>query len=176
MGVIRAMIRIPGYDLTETLRESGPTMVLRGREVDTGASVLVKALNQEYPETEDIARLKREHELLHRVDSPYVVKVRELVKHGRGQAIVMEAPPGEPLNNLEAMGSVDLADFLSLGEMICRGLAEIHSKQFVHGDVCPASIIWDREGNGAKIIDCGFAKELMPGTNAIPASGTCQSI
>ncbi len=165
------MISIPGYHLQDQLGRTNFSVVYRGCKADgIGESVIIKLLNSEYPDLEQLARLKREYALLSKIDSPNVIKALELVKHGRKIAIIIEDVSAISLNEVDLKGGLDLRTFFSLSLAVTNGLSDIHARRILHKDICPANIVWNRAANTVKVIDLNLSQELLPGTNAIPVT------
>jgi len=79
---------LAGYTLSDTVRENHTTCLLRGTRNSDGTRVIVKTLRAEHPSLAQIARLRHEHAVLAAVEVPEVVRALDLVKHGRGLALV----------------------------------------------------------------------------------------
>ena len=81
---------IPGYRLTQELHRSPRTLVFRAvREAD-GRVVVVKTIPKDYPEPQDLARLRREHRLLEGLTMPGAVRTLGLVAWENNVALVLE--------------------------------------------------------------------------------------
>lgn len=76
--------------------------------------------------------------------------------------LVMEYIPGETLHQrLEERGPLDVAEVLSLGEQIARGLAAAHATGLIHRDVKPPNILLEAGPvERVKITDFGLARAV----------------
>jgi serine/threonine protein kinase len=142
-----------GYEVGDPIHHGRQSTIHRGRRLQDGLPVVVKLLDDEYPEIEEVARLRREHDLLGLVSSPHVVTPLELVEHGRGMALVLEDVGGEALTEPGLAGHVAIGDFLALARGATRGLAAIHDAGVIHKDVSPGNIVWDRASDRVQVID-----------------------
>jgi predicted ATPase/class 3 adenylate cyclase len=169
------MTAIAGYTLGETLYVSRYSRVFRGVWVEGGnLPVIIKLLSREFPDVEEMGRLKREYDLLLKAGSEAVAQAFDMVKHGSSCALVVEDFGGESLNRLDLAGKIRPSELLGIAVHVARALHLLHSKGIVHKDVNPANIVWNRKTNQLRLVDLNIAAELVPGTNAIPNSGALE--
>ncbi len=92
------MLAIPGYQIERRIAAGAQGEVFRATDRD-GTAVAIKVVRHEdlAAEADGPARLRREAELLSRIDSPHVVRVRELVECDDLSAMVMELLDGPTL-------------------------------------------------------------------------------
>jgi serine/threonine-protein kinase len=95
-----------------------------------------------FDRTEQVIEFARRLEPWCGVHSPNVVQVREIVALDQaGLALVTDLPKGESLRERLARSSPLARDeVVPLGRQLLTGLAEIHARGLVHGDVKPHTI------------------------------------
>ena len=149
-----------GHEIGDPIHRGRQTTIHRGKRTSDGQPVVVKLLDSDFPDIEEIERIRREHRLLSLVDSPHVVSPLGLEEHGRGLALVLEDVGGEALGLLGVAGNLDLRSFLGLGIQAARGLAAIHRAGVIHKDLSPGNIVWNRQSDRVQVIDLNIAQRL----------------
>src|SRR5262249_15889512 len=86
----RAMAPTVLYDLGDKLHESARAVVYRGRRRADGLPVVIKALASDHPSREDVARLKREHEVTTLFSCDGVIKSHGVERFGDKIALILE--------------------------------------------------------------------------------------
>ncbi|MFH1467608.1 MAG: AAA family ATPase [Pseudomonadota bacterium] len=152
------MRTLGGYDLGVPLHRGRQTAIHRGRRVADGLPVVIKLLDAEFPDLQQVERLRREHRLLSLVESPHVVRALDLVEQGHALGLVLEDVGGVSLRDSEQAGQVDLAAFLSVAVQAARGLAALHDAGIIHRDISPANIVWNRAEDLVQVIDLDIAQ------------------
>jgi predicted ATPase/signal transduction histidine kinase/tRNA A-37 threonylcarbamoyl transferase component Bud32 len=135
------------------------------REVD-GRAVVIKAINTEYPSSDQIARLRREYRITAAVRAPGVIQMLALERYRNSVAIVMEDIGGESLLRLQQGRPMPLKDFLHLAIELAETLGEVHKQRVMHKDVTPGNIVWAPKTRDVRLIDFGIATELPQETSA----------
>ena len=152
------MRTLGGYELGAPLHRGKQIAVHRGRRSSDGRPVVVKLLEEEFPDLRQVERLRREHRLLTSVDSPHVVKALDLIEEGHGLALVLEDAGALSLREAGLLGQVDLIAFLSVAVQAARGLAAIHGAGIIHRDISPANLVWNRASDLLQVIDLDIAQ------------------
>jgi serine/threonine-protein kinase len=95
-----------------------------------------------------------------RVDSPHVLRVREMLPLGPSSLfLITDLPRGENLRvRLDGAGPLAPEEVVRLGLELLDGLAEIHARGLVHGDVKPLTV-FSGEGR-AVLVDGGTTHGL----------------
>jgi predicted ATPase/serine phosphatase RsbU (regulator of sigma subunit)/tRNA A-37 threonylcarbamoyl transferase component Bud32 len=153
---------VAGYTLTDIVRETPSTILLRGTRDADGARVIVKMLRAEHPTAAQIARLRHEHAVLSSLDLPEVVRPLALVKHGRGVALVLEDLGAVSLESKFRHVRPSPAEFLDLAIRMAGALAAIHRRAVIHKDIKPHHFLLC--GDEIKLIDFGIATRLTSET------------
>ena len=140
----------------ELLSDSGHNLVYRAQM--GGKWVVLKAAKPtEGERTRNQLLLEREFEIMHRLDSIYVVQTISMVDDPQlGRAILMEYVNGRPLDKFVAE-KPSLAERRRVAEELMEALIFLHERQIVHGDLKPSNILITDSGNHVQLIDFGFS-------------------
>ena len=149
-----------GYQNFQTIYQSQRVIVSRAVRESDGKSVVLKALNSEFPGIRDLTRFKYEYELSEKAKNTGIVPVIDLVKHGNGLILVMEDVEGIPLLEYWNSTSKTLTIFFNLSTQITHILSNLHEKGILHKDIKPANILVQKETGKVYIIDLGLASLL----------------
>lgn len=164
------MEQIPGYILSEKIDETRTSMVYRGRKSgdDSGRTVIVKVLNTDSPTPSEVARFRREYEMIRAMEDDSVVRVLDMVEHHGKVALVVEDFDGVSLKKLAAGQVFSLDLFLTTGIQIAEALGKLHKKKIIHRDIKPHNILLNTKTKQVKLTDFGISSAL---THDDPASG-----
>ncbi len=147
------MDRLTDYEL---LSDSGHNLVYRAQM--GGKWVVLKAAKPtEGEQTRNQLLLEREFEIMHRLDSIYVVQAISMVDDPQlGRAILMEYVHGRSLDKFVAE-KPSIAERRRVADELMEALIFLHERQIVHGDLKPSNILITDSGNHVRLIDFGFA-------------------
>jgi Protein kinase domain len=108
----------------------------------------------------DLARMRREAEVLSELDHPHIVRVFEVVPDGDGVALAMQYAPGGSLEDL-LLERTTLApgEVVAVAAPIADALASAHRRGVFHGDVKPANVLFTSDGEPL-LGDFGVARTL----------------
>jgi hypothetical protein len=108
----------------------------------------------------DLARMRREAEVLSELDHPHIVRVHEVVPDGDGVALAMQFAPGGSLEDLLLeRTSVAPGEVVAVAAPIADALASAHRRGVFHGDVKPANVLFTSDGEPL-LGDFGVARTL----------------
>lgn len=140
----------------ELLSDSGHNLVYRAQM--GGKWVVLKAAKPtEGEQTRNQLLLEREFEIMHRLDSIYVVQTIAMVNDPQlGRAILMEYVHGRPLDKFVA-GNPTSTERRRVADELMEALIFLHDRQIVHGDLKPSNILITDSGNHVRLIDFGFS-------------------
>jgi serine/threonine protein kinase len=157
---------VPSTDYTGFEKIADGAVCTLWRVCKDGQRYVVKSLQAKYrDQTQYIARLRKEYDILSMFDSPCVVKALDycLIPH-YGMCLVMEWIDGVTLKQwLYGPCSPDFPRLPNMVERrrvaleIVRAVEYIHSLQVVHRDLKPSNIMVTRTGRQVKLIDFGIA-------------------
>lgn len=160
----------PGYtDVRELRRDASGTVVLAEHD-QSGSAVAVTYLTEELRRrTGFLEGVRREAELLGRVDSPQVVRLWEYVQEPEGVAIVTELVDGVSLRRvLDDRGPTTPEAALLMLEGALLGLRAAHACGVVHGDHRPEKVLVTAAGE-CVLTDVGITGRAG---RSVLASGT----
>ena len=140
----------------ELLSDSGHNLIYRAQM--GGKWVVLKAAKPtEGERTRNQLLLEREFEIMHRLDSIYVVQTISMVDDPQlGRAILMEYIHGRPLDKFIADNPTS-TERRRVADELMEALIFLHERQIVHGDLKPSNILITDSGNHVQLIDFGFA-------------------
>ena len=140
----------------ELLSDSGHNLVYRAQM--GGKWVVLKAAKpDEGEQTRNRLLLEREFEIMHRLDSIYVVQTIAMVNDPQlGRAILMEYVHGRSLDKFVA-GNPTSTERRRVADELMEALIFLHDRQIVHGDLKPSNILITDSGNHVRLIDFGFS-------------------
>ena len=140
----------------ELLSDSGHNLVYRAQM--GGKWVVLKAAKpDEGEQTRNRLLLEREFEIMHRLDSIYVVQTIAMVNDPQlGRAILMEYVHGRPLDKFVA-GNPTSTERRRVADELMEALIFLHERLIVHGDLKPSKILITDSGNHVRLIDFGFS-------------------
>lgn len=120
--------------------------------------------------------LKREAALAARLDHPNVVKVLGLDRDGQHLFLAMELLAGESMARRldeRQQRPMSRVQVLPLIEKLCRGLAYLHGRGLVHGDIKPGNLFITADER-LKILDFGIARDIKAPAPVTPRGRTAE--
>jgi len=152
--------RIGRYTVERLIGVGGMGAVYEAIDCETGSRVAVKLLQSAFSTPSQIARFRREAEILAKLDHPAIAKL-----HGVGSAetifgshpyIAMEFIAGRNLREWAAEGARSVREKVELMAIICDAAHASHEQSVVHRDLKPANIIVNDAGQ-PRILDFGVS-------------------
>lgn len=135
------MFWLEGHTIAEVLLEGEVRTLYRGYRDTDGTPVLVSALNDDFPNARDVARLRHEYLILRELALPCAPTPLGLTPCRNGVALVVSDAGKRPLTERMKRGRQDLGSALRIGIAVARALDRVHLRGVVHKDVCPANIL-----------------------------------
>jgi predicted ATPase/serine phosphatase RsbU (regulator of sigma subunit)/tRNA A-37 threonylcarbamoyl transferase component Bud32 len=153
---------IASYRVNKTLYSSIKSIIYLAVRVSDARQVVIKILNDEYPNHQQIARFLHEYDIHKKLNGiEGVANVYGLELCGHHQALVLEYISGGELSlflNKNNDNFIEL--FFKTAIQIAQALGEIHQHHIIHKDIKPKNILWQPETETIKIIDFSIASEL----------------
>ncbi|MCH7706059.1 MAG: serine/threonine protein kinase, partial [Chloroflexi bacterium] len=150
--------RIGRYQVLEEIASGGQGAVYRARDVSLDRVVALKVLhphlarNPQYRE-----RFLREARTAASLTHPNVVTIYEVGEEGDQLYIAMEYLPRSLHDVLEASGSLDIQNAISMTVQVAAALQAAHEHDIVHRDIKPQNILVG-PGDTYKVTDFGIAR------------------
>jgi WD40 repeat protein/DNA-binding SARP family transcriptional activator len=160
-----------GYRLLEQVGQGAFGTVYRAVQPQVGREVAVKSIRPvlaDHPEF--IRRFEAEAQRVARLEHPHIVPVYDWWRGPDGAHLVMRFLRGGSLKDVLARGPLDTDAAGRIIDQVTAALAAAHRQGVVHGDVRPANILLDEEGN-AYLSDFGIAMEVATSQLAAPDGG-----
>ncbi len=155
------MIRIPGYELLETLGTGASATVYRAVQQALGREVALKVLAPGmFGEEETRARFLREARVQARLSHPRLLALYDAGFAGGQAYLAIELVQSGTLRaRLQGTGALPVAEAVRLGRQIAEGLAAAHGAGVIHRDLKPENVLLTADG-AVKLADFGLAKPL----------------
>src|SRR5438105_2848505 len=164
--------QVDHYEIIRMLGHGGMNRVYLARDVSNQQTVVLKFPNDDL--IGDIAvfeRYKREAEVGHRINHPYVQQLLNIDEKRSDEYLVMEYIQGHTLRALieeHAPHPLPVAEAIRITLQICEALVYCHEHGVFHRDIKPENIMMQENGD-IKIIDFGIA--LLEGARRVTWRG-----
>ena len=152
------------YRIKEPIGRGGMGVVYRVEHARIGKLMALKLLTGELTrDPQQVARFKREAQLVSRLSHPNTVQVFDFGASDGLVYLAMEYLKGEDLGHLiRRVGPLGVERTLKIVIQVCSSLHEAHEKGMVHRDLKPENIIVMQGGDEGedliKVLDFGLAK------------------
>ena len=155
---------IQGYEILETIHRTDLIKICRARRLSDGLDVVVKTLEPEYPSRQQVAELRREFQVLERLQKvPSVIRAYALESYGNGNvALALESFGRSVADQIAAEGrrSLPLGRALALAAAVAEALGQIHELDVIHKSVIPRNILVGSRPDAIRLIDFRISSEL----------------
>jgi predicted ATPase/class 3 adenylate cyclase len=155
---------IPGYEIVEAIHRTELRSVYRARRLSDGLDVVIKTLEPEYPTRQQVAELRREFQVLERLQKvPSVIRAYAIESYDNGNvALALELFGRSVVDQIaaERRRTLPLARALSLGVAVAEALGQIHELDVIHKSVIPRNILVDDRSDAIRLIDFRISSEL----------------
>lgn len=155
------------YVLIERMGEGGFGEVWRAENADLpGRAVAIKiAKDPSY-----VAALRREAQLLHRLDHPNVVRLLTIHASAEPPYLVLEHVRGESLRQLlDRRKRLEVEPAVALLLDVLLGLQAAHGAGLVHRDVKPSNVLIGPDGR-PKLADFGLGRAVRSSADSVQVS------
>ncbi len=153
----RMPIDIDGFTIVRRIGTGARSVIYMAVDESTKQTVALKRAVFESPEDLRIfEQMEAEYRVARQLDHPYLRRCYRLIKKRRFMRtrellLTMEFFDGQSLEEQERLS---LGDVLLVFRMVALGLNALHQKGFVHCDIKPNNILFNKAGT-IKIIDFG---------------------
>lgn len=154
---------LAGYRAGAPIHRSGSRTIYQATRLRDGLPVIIKTLDAEYPSKLSVAELRREFQIVKRLQAvDGVVRAHALESFGNGNVAIVLEPFGRSL--AQEMAAQDrhafaLARCLKIAITLAELLDRLHGRDVVHKNVEPGSILID-SADTVRLIDFRIASEL----------------
>ena len=160
---------LPAYEVHHLVATGGMGAVYAGLQKALDRPVAIKILP---PDTardgESIQRFRTEAKAMARLTHPNIPVVYDFDVSSGYCYLVMELVNGSTVHQLISRRELTPALTLKLLAQICDALHFAHQNGVVHGDIKPANLLVNQDGN-LKLADFGLAQLVVPGSRATAA-------
>jgi PAS domain S-box-containing protein len=154
------MIVLPGYQVLTQIYESFNSEVYRGIRSSDNQPVILKALKQDYPTTQEITRYKQEYKTIRSLNFEGAIAAYGLEYYQKKLVIVLEDFAAISLKQWIQEKPLALQEFLGIAIQIVESLDRIHAAKVIHKNINPTNIVLNDTTGQLKIIDFGIATVL----------------
>ena len=143
------------YSITTVLREDADGGLYRGVRRKDGAPVVIRTARTDQP----LTRLRREWEILSRLEGPWVLRPLGLEEQSGQPRLVLEGFDGGLLSD-QLERPLEIGRFLDLAVRLTAAVADLHRQGIVHKDLRPANILYEPGIGALKLVGLGIAARL----------------
>jgi len=151
------------YTLGKEIGRGGFSVVVEGTSKKTGEKFAIKCIKKTMVEGEDIKLLRREVQIMKKVNHPNVLKLYEVFEDDEEFFLVMELVTGKELfDKIVERGQYSEADASNIVRQIVSAVEYLHGQGIAHRDLKPENLL-SAEVDGMetiKIADFGFSKNF----------------
>jgi len=149
------------YEIKEKLGTGSFAVVKRAVSKSDGKQFAIKVIKKTKLNTEELAVVHDEVEIMHKINHPHCVQLYEMFETSKKIYMVMELlTGGELFDRIVAKGSYSEREASDLVKDITSAIQYLHSIGIVHRDLKPENLIYlnQRADSPIKITDFGLAK------------------
>ncbi|MDJ0508598.1 MAG: AAA family ATPase [Crocosphaera sp.] len=146
--------------IVQKLYESPQSLIYKGFRGQDKQPVILKILQETYPDPITLSQFKQEYKILNRLESPAVIKTYGMEAYQNTLMIILEDFGGISLEKLRQKQKLTLVNFLKIAIKISEGLAAVHDLDIIHKDINPSNIIVCPNTQLVKLIDFGISTQL----------------
>jgi len=145
--------QIKTYPLVKKIEETNSAIVNKVKSTK-GRYYIMKKARQNTKEYNDL--IIREFQILKRFSHPNIVEVTDIDTDTDGRTFFLQPfLSGKPINRYFKSFSPDLIDALI---QTTHALAALHNKGFIHGDIKPEHLLYNKKTKNIMLIDFGYAR------------------
>lgn len=151
------------YELGARIGSGARSVVHEAKDAREGRSVAIKLLAPDgAPTGQAVRAFLREARMARGLDHPNVVDVLDTgFDRGRPFLVLELVRGGSLAARLDEHGSLDSDETIRLADAILAGLAHLHGRGLVHGDLKPTNLLLTERGT-PKIADLGTVRRFDP--------------
>ncbi|OQA97905.1 MAG: Serine/threonine-protein kinase PknB [Bacteroidetes bacterium ADurb.Bin217] len=155
------MEHIKGYTHIELVSENSKTLLYRALCTLTNKHVILKVISQNHANARKIFLLNKEFEIISSIQSPFVIKPIEIIQNNQIPIMVLEDIGGISLHDYihskKFIQEATLHEKIHLAIKITEAIAEIHTFKYIHKNINPYNIIYNKKNDILQIVDFSIA-------------------
>ena len=150
-------LAVRGYELREQIGEGAFGVAYRAYQPAVGREVAIKVIRPEFANNPNfIRRFEAEAQLVARLEHPHIVPLYDYWREPDAAYLVMRLMRGGSLADVLTASALDAEQAAAVVDQLGSALQIAHRAGVVHGDIKPANILIDDDGN-AYLSDFGIA-------------------
>ncbi|HEY9829482.1 MAG TPA: serine/threonine-protein kinase PknK, partial [Stenomitos sp.] len=170
------LLNLPHYQEINKLYAGTRTLVYRAIRVTDGQTVVIKALQNLYPNFNELVQFLNQYVITRHLKHPGIVTPLALERYGNGYALVMPDDGAIALSDYWQQSSRSLSEFLTIAIQLAEALHYLIQQRIIHKDIKPGNILIHPETRQVKLIDFSISsllpKEQQQLTNPNGLEGT----
>ncbi len=159
MTVIVTHYRLSGYKILDVIDEAPHWVLLRGIDLATSQSTLIKFLKPD-AEPSCLLQLYNEHTIARKLDYPGILASRVLKTDAGQVALILEDKGGQTLASVLKTTPLSLDTFLAIAIQLTNSLEYLHQKAIIHKDINPHHIVVDVQTQSCWLTGLHLASRL----------------
>jgi len=151
------------YSLGEEIGKGGFSIVYHAERKKSGEEFAVKKIEKKKVEGDDIKLLRREIQIMKKLDHPNILKLYEVYEDDDSFYLVMELVKGKELfDKIVERGMYSERDAANIIAQVVSAVEYLHENGIAHRDLKPENLLveGEEEDSIVKIADFGFAKSF----------------
>jgi len=151
------------YNLGNEIGRGGFSVVYHAEKKKNGEEFAVKKIEKKKVEGDDIKLLRREIQIMKKLDHPNILKLFEVYEDDDSFYLVMELVKGKELfDKIVERGMYSESDAANIVSQVVSAVEYLHDSGIAHRDLKPENLLveGEEEESKVKIADFGFAKSF----------------
>lgn len=154
---------IQDYELLNMIGEGSFGRVYKSRRRYTGRLAAIKLINKLGQNAEDIETLRREIDILTKVNHPNIMKMIDVFETDTNFCIVTELARGDLFQIIDDNQALPEEKLKTIAAQLVSAIYHLHKNHIIHRDLKPQNILISSNGS-VKVCDFGFARALSQTT------------
>ncbi len=146
-----------GYRVGEALHQAGLTCIYRAHRLDDDFPVILKIERFDAFDQDTVGSLRLEYENIRQFANEHIIETLDYVEHSDAATLILEDFGGISLDRILTKERLDIETCLRIMLKAIDGLDALHQQGYVHRDINPSNILWNRDTGQVKLIDFGLA-------------------
>lgn len=152
------MLNKSNYKVLDSLSYGNISTVFKAKELSNDQPCIFKRVPLEAKEK--IKLQGNEYEILKSLKSDRLVKCFGQILDEKENILVLEDFDGQSLDKMGIYGKLDFNETLDLFIQISLAIKDLHDHGFMHKDVNPSNIVWNKKKNILKLIDFDLSSRI----------------